>query len=233
MTISVIIPVYNEAGVIGRTVQHLLSAQHNGELKEVIVVDGGSTDGSQQEATNAGAMVIRSAKKGRATQMNEGASKATGSILYFLHADSLPPPMFSTDIMEAFDQGYRAGCYRLRFDVEHWFLRANSWFTRFDVNAFRFGDQSLFVTREVFFQAGEFCEKHLVMEDQEIIKRLRRHGNFIVLQKEVITSARKYVSNGVFRMQGVFYLIYVMYHLGYSQDRLIETFRRLVRQDKL
>lgn len=231
--ISVIIPVYNEEGVIGNTIRYLKTVSGTETMIEIIVVDGGSADDSVNEAKREGAQVKISRRKGRAAQMNDGARAATGTILYFLHADSFPPVGFSTDIIEAVKNGYPIGCYRLRFDLDHWFLKANAWFTRFDVNAFRYGDQSLFVTREVFLKAGGFCEDHMVMEDQEIIKRLRRHGKFTIVPKEVITSARKYVTNGVFKMQLFFFLIYFLYHLGYSQDKLVAIFRKLVKQDKL
>lgn len=165
--------------------------------------------------------------------MNEGARVAAGNVLYFVHADCLPPASFPGDILEAVRNGFSMGCYRLRFDLNHWFLQANAWFTRFDVNAFRYGDQSLFVTRLMFEENNGFCEKHVVMEDQDIIKRLRRHGRFAILPKEITTSARKYRANGVFKMQVVFYLIYLLYRLGYSQETILGLFRKLVRQDKL
>ena len=82
--------------------------------------------------------------------MNLGATIAKEKVLYFLHADSTPPQNFTADISKAVGQGYGIGCYRLAFDYKHWLLKANCWFTRFDVNAFRFGDQSLFVTKEIF-----------------------------------------------------------------------------------
>lgn len=231
--ISVIIPVFNEEGVIGRTIQHLKAVSMGEDLKEVIVVDGGSRDKSIDEAEKEGALVIRSLRKGRAAQMNEGARVARGTILYFLHADSIPPSSFISDITEAVQNGFPMGCFRLRFDVDHWFLSANAWFTRFDVNAFRYGDQSLFVTKDIFCETGGFRETFIVMEDNEYIKRLRRHGRFIILPKTVITSGRKYLTNGVFKMQGIFYLMYFMYTLGYSQKTLLHVFRKFVRQDKI
>lgn len=234
MMISVIIPAYNEQGVIGNTIRYLKSVTENNEsLTEIIVVDGGSSDNTVNEAKSEGAVVIQSPRKGRAAQMNEGARVAQGSILYFLHADSIPPSTFVSDILNAVEKGFPMGCYRLRFDFDHWFLKANAWFTRFDVSAFRYGDQSLFVSQEHFKKVAGFCEKHIVFEDYEIIKRLRKHGRFAILSKEVTTSARKYVENGVFKMQSIFYLMYFMYRLGYSQERLLAMFRKLVRQNKL
>ncbi|HEU5145982.1 MAG TPA: glycosyltransferase family 2 protein, partial [Chryseosolibacter sp.] len=184
-------------------------------------------------ARREGATVIECPRKGRSAQMNDGAQKSRGSILYFLHADSIPPRSFAEDIRRAVQAGNAMGCYRLRFDFNHWFLKANAWFTRFDINAFRYGDQSLFVTRCCFEKAGGFCEKHIVMEDNEIVRRLKKLGRFVILPREVITSARKYIDNGVFKMQGAFYLIYFLYQIGYSQEKLLNTFRKIIRQDKL
>ncbi len=76
------------------------------------------------------------------------------------------PKGFTYDIITAINAGYKAGCYMLSFDHNHWFLKANCWFTGFDVDTIRFGDQSLFVTNEKFLEVGGFCEKHIVLEDQ-------------------------------------------------------------------
>lgn len=231
--ISIIIPVYNEEAVIGKTLRYLRSVTTDDSGIEIIVCDGGSDDKSVDEAHRAGVIVIKCRRKGRAAQMNTGVRISRGAILYFLHADSLPPPSFAADIRNAVRAGNTMGCYRLRFDLNHWFLKANAWFTRFDINAFRYGDQSLFVTRECFEKAGGFSEEHAIMEDNEIVRRLKRFGRFVVLPREITTSARRYVANGVYKMQGVFYLIYFLYQIGYSQEKLLTTFRKIVRQDKL
>jgi rSAM/selenodomain-associated transferase 2 len=231
--ISVIIPTYNEAGHIGQTVAWLMQQKHAEAITEIIVADGGSSDATLQEARNAGAVAVSSPGKGRSAQMNYGASIAKGPVLYFLHADTKPPVHFTRDILHAIASGCKAGCYMLSFDHDHWFLKANCWFTRFDVNAVRFGDQSLFVRKDVFMQAGGFCEQHIVMEDQEIIPRLRKFGRFQVIKKPVLTSARKYLQNGIYKTQAVFFLIYFMYRFGYSQQRLVSTYRKYIQQDKL
>lgn len=229
---SIIIPTYNEADQIAQTISktHAANSKHEAEI---IVVDGGSTDDTISIAEQCGATVVKCERKGRAAQMNKGASVARYELLYFLHADSIPPNDFTSQILGAYSQGIKSGCFRLAFDNNHWFLTANAWFTRFDVNAVRFGDQSLFVAKDVFEKSGCFRENLLMMEDQEIIRRLKKYGKFKVMNDYVITSARKYLDNGVYRMQGIFYRIWAMYYLGYSQEQMLKAHRRLIRRHKL
>ncbi|WP_207428995.1 TIGR04283 family arsenosugar biosynthesis glycosyltransferase [Pedobacter sp. SYSU D00535] len=231
--ISIIIPAFNEASCIGNTIRRIKEIADADHIREVIVVDGGSTDETLQIAARAGAKAVISPIKGRSAQMNYGASLATAEVLYFLHADTLPPEGFSHDILSAVAQGQHAGCFMLAFDHPHWFLQANCWFTRFDFNYFRFGDQSLFVAKDVFLGAGGFCERHIVMEDQEIIQRIRKLSPFTVIRKPVLTSSRKYLQNGIYRTQAIFFLIFFMYQLGFSQQKLVHTYRKLIRQDKV
>jgi rSAM/selenodomain-associated transferase 2 len=231
--ISLIIPTFNEAGTIEKLVAYIRQLATDEYMHEIIVADGGSTDDTCLLARQAGALAIVSPRKGRGAQMNYGASQATGDILYFLHADSYPPPNFCQDIAGAVAQGYSSGCYRLAFDEPHPFLRLNAWFTRFNINAVRFGDQSLFVTREVFHKSGGFREDLIVMEDQEIISRIRKHAKFKVLSGQVTTSARKYRENGIYKLQGVFFLIYFLYQLGVPQEKLVQIYKQLIRQNKV
>ena len=231
--ISVIICAYNEEQFIAETVRQLWLNDRLKYISEIIVVDGASTDNTVAQAQRAGARVLHSPKRGRAAQMNFGAYNAKGDIFYFIHADSYPPDGFSSDIVGAVNNNYACGCYQLKFDHDHWFLNANAWFTRFGLSAFHYGDQSLFVTRSVFMKSGGFCEKHIVMEDYEFLKRIRAIGRFNVLGRSVVTSARKYLDNGIFYLQSVFVLIFFMYKLGIPQQTLVSTYRKLVKQDKL
>ena len=231
--ISVIIPTYNEEAHIKATIQWVWQFDESNLIKEIIIADGGSTDDTVAIATAEGVKVVISEKKGRAAQMNFGAFFATEEILYFLHADTHPPRNFAKDISKVIEQGFGAGCFRLSFDNNHWFLKANCWFTQFDVNAIRFGDQSLFVTKDSFEKAGKYCEKHIVMEDQHLIKRLKKITRFTIIKKAVVTSARKYLENGIYKTQGIFFIIYFMYRFGYPQQKLLASYRKLIKQDKL
>ena len=226
--ISIIIPVLNEENVIAGLIAEL--KKRSGEIEtEIIVADGGSYDNTRQLATESGAKVIICKGKGRARQMNEGAAHASGNVLYFLHADTTPPFNFPMGIHRSIHDGADAGCYRLQFDDEHPLLRAFAWFTRFDLNWFRFGDQSLFIKRGVFDEIGGFDESLIVMEDQEIVKRIRLRHNFKLMEEHVITSARKYRANGVLRLQLIFTLIFLLYYIGVKQDVLISIYKDLIK----
>ncbi|MDE3144289.1 MAG: TIGR04283 family arsenosugar biosynthesis glycosyltransferase [Bacteroidota bacterium] len=231
--ISVIIPTFNEEEHIAATIKILRQYDEQNLIKEIIIADGGSTDNTVVIAKSQNVITVISQKKGRAAQMNFGASNATSEILYFLHADTIPPNNFTNDIVQSIQQGYGAGCFMLSFDHDHWFLKANCWFTRFDVNAIRFGDQSLFVTKDNFNKVNGFKEDHIVLEDQQIIKQLKKVTWFVIIKKPVLTSARKYIENGIYKTQLIFFIIYFMYHLGYSQQKLVTTYSKLIRQNKL
>lgn len=230
--LSIIIPTYNEADQIVQTISKIHAASNAKEI-ELIIVDGGSTDKTIDFANECGATIIESEHKGRAAQMNKGASIAKGEILYFLHADSIPPQNFIAHILDAHKNGATSGCFRLAFDYKHWFLKTQSWCTRFDVNAIRFGDQSLFITNEAFKKSGGFREDLLMMEDQEIIHRIKKHGKFTIINAYVTTSARKYLDNGIYRMQTIFYCIWFLYYVGFSQQKLLKLHKKFIRKHKL
>lgn len=230
MKISIIIPVYNEAGVIEHLLEYLFVNAEPAHLIEIIVVDGKSEDCTAVLAKKAGARVIACDKRNRSAQMNRGAEHARGDILYFLHADSHPPPGFTSDIVNAVQSGKSSGSFRLDFDYFHWFLKMNCWFTRFDFSAFRYGDQSLFVTKTCFNAAGRFNEDFELMEDHDIAGRVRKKcSDHVIIKKTITTSARRYLKNGIFRLQFIYYLIFLLYSLGFSQKQLMGLYRRRIK----
>lgn len=229
MKISIIIPALNEAERIGSLVRELRQ-RGSGSVGEIIVVDGGSGDPTATRAEEAGARILEPDKKGRAVQMNFGAEHARHPLLYFLHADSMPPERFDSKILQARADGYRAGCFRLGFDRDHTILGFYAWCTRFDLNAFRFGDQSLFISKRLFEEIGGYDPTLKVMEDNEIVRRIKKEHPFKIIPEEVVTSARKYSANGIIRLQLIFILIYVLFFFGISQEKLVSTYKKLVSE---
>jgi len=217
---SIIIPTLNEEERLAVCLD-ALARDLPADLIEVIVADGGSRDKTLEVAKAWGAITVL-CTCGRARQMNAGARMARGHFLWFLHADTLPPPHWLAQLRVGASSGLPA-CFSLRFDQgeKSWWLRFFAWGSRQKVNAFRFGDQSLFVAASEFRVMGGYREDHLLMEGHEMILRLSRAlGDILLLPASVTTSARRYLRYGVVRTQLVFLLIFCLYYLGVAQPRL-------------
>jgi Glycosyltransferases involved in cell wall biogenesis len=223
--LSIIIPTYQEASFIGPLVSHCL---HQPGVLEVIVVDAASPDGTAQLAKDHGADVHPAVKAGRAPQMNQGAEVARGPVLHFIHADSWPPDGFPEAIAHAVSQDYAAGCFRSRFVTANRFLLANSYLTRFRGIVFRGGGQTLFCTAELFRQVGGYNRQLMVMEEYDLIQRLKQHTTFRIIPQNVRVSIRKYQERGAVRLQLAYGLIFILFFAGVSQCRLISLYKRLI-----
>jgi cellulose synthase/poly-beta-1,6-N-acetylglucosamine synthase-like glycosyltransferase len=152
--------------------------------------------------------------------MNAGALAARGEALLFLHADTRLPPDGLSLIQQALAQpGVAAGSFYLRFDHDHLFLRLYSLCSRINHPLFTYGDQGLFLPAEVFWQVGGF-PAWSIMEDVEMLRRLQRTGRIVKIQRPVITSARRYLQNGVIRQQTLNTALVLLYHLGTSPSLL-------------
>lgn len=218
--ISVIIPTLNEEDCIGRLLRHLKMNSSKDIIAEFIIVDGGSYDATTEIVSNIEDTILLYSKKGRAVQMNVGAEHATGNILYFLHADSFPPMDFDALIAAEVGKGNPAGCFKMKFDRAHWWLKLASWFTKFHWRACRGGDQSQFITKELFEELGCFDEGFMVYEDNDLINKLYARNQFVVIQKWLTTSARRYSANGIWKLQYHFWTIYIKKWFGASAEEL-------------
>ena len=212
MKLSIIIPTYNEAANIAGLINELLEHAHDQQV-EIIVSDAGSKDATMEVAAKAGVVVLKSPKPGRAAQMNYATRFAHGDVLYFVHADVGINPDYFKDIENAISEGFDAGCYRFRFDSDRPILKINSFFTRFDRLMCRGGDQTLFVTRKVFDQLNGFDEYYSIMEDYDIIIRIRKIAQFRIIPKNVTVSARKYENNSWLRVQIANLTAFAMFYL--------------------
>jgi rSAM/selenodomain-associated transferase 2 len=214
VTLSVIVPMLNEEHVIGATLDAI---RRGAPDAEIIVVDGGSTDRSGEIARPRCNLLIHSAP-GRARQMNAGASATHSAVLAFVHADTFVPARFATDIAAALaDPGIVGG----RFDVElderspamQMLGKLISIRSRLMHSAT--GDQAIFVRSDVFRHLGGFPEIELC-EDVEFVRRLRRVGRFACLRSRVITSARRWQRDGLFRTIIRMWVIKSLYLAGIS-----------------
>ncbi|MGI4804813.1 MAG: TIGR04283 family arsenosugar biosynthesis glycosyltransferase [Janthinobacterium lividum] len=227
MTVSIIIPTFNEAENIGRLV-HYLRENSDDNLVEIIVSDGSSTDKTVAIAKNAGAKVVKSPEKGRAWQINFGASMATGNLLYFVHADTIPPKSYLKDIVKAVQQGDQMGRYLSCYDSKSWLLKINALLSRIDTFAGMGGDQTLFITQELFEETGGFNDEMKIMEEFEFSARAREEGKYKIILKPVLICARKYDTNGWLKVQKANYTIVRMYQNGASQEDMVSKYKQML-----
>lgn len=225
--ISIIIPVLNEEASIGSILAYLKNNSTKKNIKEILIIDGGSTDDTVAIATQINCSIIIS-PKGRAKQMNIGAKQADGDILYFLHVDTLPPKNFDSSILEAIANGSQTGCFQMKFDSKSRFLSFFAWFSRVNHKLCRGGDQSLFITKTLFEKSEGFNEDYVVYEDNEFIGRLYEMVPFKILPRHVKTSARRYEERGEVILQYHFGMIHLKNYFGAGPEQLHDYYKRKI-----
>lgn len=198
------------------------------DAEKVLDTKFSTENSTRTDAEDKTKIVLLNSKNGRAKQMNVGAKAATGTILYFLHADSFPPKHFDIFILNEIQKDNHAGCFRLKFDSNHLWLRLAGWFTKFNFKACRGGDQSLFVTKALFNKIGGFDESFVIYEDNIFITQLYKLKQFTVINKPIITSARLYKKHGIFKLQFYFWMIYLKKWLGASANELHEYYKEKI-----
>lgn len=209
--LSVVIPCLNEAERLSGT---LARVEEGGGGCEIVVVDGGSTDGTREiAAAYPGVRLVR-APRSRGIQLNAGAAATSGESLLFLHADTLPPVDFAARIAEILERpGVAAGSFCLAFDAGGPALGLYAWCSRIGHPLFTYGDQGLFLRRSTFERIGGFAPIPL-LEDVEIQERLRAWGRFVKVQVPVVTAARRFQARGAVRQQVVNGLLVLAFRAG-------------------
>jgi len=220
--LSIIIPTLNEARLLPRL---LASLTLLGFLEpEIIVVDGGSTDGTCRTAKDAGAVVVEHTP-GRGGQLRRGAAIASGEFLLFLHGDSvLTPEAVETVRRETIERSFRIGVFRLRFDVRRPVYRLYSFFSRIDSRWTTFGDQGVLIARALYDSVGGFPDQPL-LEDVEFFRRVRMECRIVKFSSGIVTSARRFEANGPIRTQWRNLKMLIDYHCGGSVETLAERYR--------
>ena len=226
MTITVIIPTFNEERSLPRTLAHTAARGFD----NIVVVDGGSTDQTRavvevfasRFTLHASRLILLASPPGRARQMNQGAKESRADVLLFLHADTELPPNAKQVIGQALrDPACIGGRFDVQFDRSS--LLGSAICTLMNLRSrwsgIATGDQAIFVRRAIFEQLGGYAEIPL-MEDVEFTRRLKRAGRVVALYEKVTTSFRRWETYGPVRTILLMWTLRVFYWLGVSPHQL-------------
>jgi rSAM/selenodomain-associated transferase 2 len=225
MQISVIVPVFNEASSIRSFLSNLRERTRGAEI---IVVDGASTDGTDQLAQELCDQVIRTSERSRAKQMNAGAAAARGDIFWFLHADAEVPLESLNEIGRIMrNPEICGGFFRIRLPAAPAVYRLTDGFAHYAglLLRMRCGDHGIFCRQTAFVEAGGFPDVPL-MEDVEFFRRLRRCGRIVHSNKRIGASPRRYETIGPTRLTFAYGSIATLYLFGVSLSALARIYRR-------
>jgi hypothetical protein len=224
--LSVIVPALNEAAHIEKTILNAWSPD-----AELIVVDGGSRDRTAERAEHAGAVVIKG-PRGRALQQNRGAAAARGSVLLFLHADTLLPKDYVTQVFETLmDRGIALGAFRFKTNLDRPLMRGIEFTTHFRSRYLRlpYGDQALFVRKSHFQAAGGFPEMPIA-EDLFFVRLVSKQGRIAIAPAHAVTSGRRWKEVGLLRTTLINQLILAGFALRISPETLAAFYRRVAKK---
>jgi rSAM/selenodomain-associated transferase 2 len=221
--VSVIVPTLEEDTRIEGTLRDLLA--QDPAPREVIVVDGGSKDGTASRAAACQGARVLDSKAGRGRQLDLGARSARGSVLLFLHADTRLPSGALRRVEET-AASVVGGRFRVRFPHRHPVLRLSEACSRFPFPFTSFGDSAFFVRRDVYLRMGGF-EPIPLFEDVRFFRRLRREGPVCVLPEAVTTDCRRFCEEGPWRRLGENALLFLAHRAGVSPARLHAHYSRV------
>jgi Glycosyltransferases involved in cell wall biogenesis len=222
--ISIIVPVWNEAPLICPFLEHV---RERAPETEIIVADGGSSDGTAELAEKFADRIVRT-RRNRAVQMNAGARVASGDVLWFLHVDVELPPQCSDEIGRTLnDPNVAGGYFRIRLPQSPFVYRLTDSFAHYAgiLLRMRCGDHGIFCRRQLFEDLGGFPETP-IMEDVEFFRMLHRRGRVACMRKRIVANPRRYEQIGHVRLTLAYGLIATLYALGVSLPVLMWLYTR-------
>ena len=232
MLISIIIPVYNEQHNLLKKLSFLNEIAYKKPVEIIISNSPETTDCTINICKKfENVLFYNSPKKGRAAQMNYGAAKATGEIVVFLHADVQLPTNFYEEITQAINNNYKAGFFSYNFDRSSFLLNINSYFTKKDSLLAGGGDQCQFFLKTTFNELNGFNEDYCIMEDFEMIDRIRdKNIKYTVIQSKATVSARKYDNNSWLKVNLINGYVFMLYKFGVKPLILRKKYQNLLRE---
>ncbi len=214
--ISVIIPTLNEEGNILSLLSQLTQIE---ERIEIIVCDAGSTDSTLELTARFKGVKVICSEANRGQQMNKGASIAKGKWLWFVHADSHVNECHLNSIIRLEESEYAAGSFSLKFDKQYGLLHLYALVSKINHPMFTFGDQGIFVRKELFDELGGY-KCYPIMEDVDFVKRLFKRSNFFKVDLALETSSRRFVQEGVVFRQLKNIFLLCLFRMGVHPGRL-------------
>ncbi len=230
MSISIIIPCYNEHENLKKLIPHLKNYSNN-RLQDIIVVDACDSADSTEELCDMHKITyIRSQVTQRAHQLNIGAAYANGDILFFLHADTLPPETYVDDIVESLSGEYRFGYFRYSFEKASFLLKINGYFTRFKGVFSGGGDQGHFMEKSLYEEINGYDEAYVLMEDFALMNKIRKQKiPYIISSGTAIVSARKYDNRSYWKVNLTNLYLVILFKLGTKPSTLKDKYRTMMR----
>ena len=222
---SIVIPARNDAAALARTLPVLERLEHR-EHAEIVVAASGDPVGTTRAAGER-VRLLWPAGSTRATLMNAGAAAARGDVLFFVHADSVPPGDALPRIEAALaDSRVVGGAFEHRFAEAAWSLRAITWINRarYRITGNWYGDQGIFVRAAVFRALGGYRDLAL-MEDLDFSQRVKRHGRSVLIRAPLITSGRRFLTRGPWRTFGFIVWLLARWTLGLDTERYASRWR--------
>jgi len=225
--ISVIIPIFNEEEYIKPCLRGIYKQKSD---YEIIIVDYSSADSTIKIAKKYSKVRVIKSKKGRVMQMNTGTIKAKGDILLFLHADTIMPTNAFVKIESSIGKGFIGGGFLQRFSEKNFLLRLVS--LRSNLRTLTthifFGDQAMFVRKDIFEKLNGFRDIP-IMEDLEFSKRMKKEGKVSIIKNKVFISGRNYLRNGILKLTFIYFILMVMYHLGFDYKKIKKVHDLMVK----
>ncbi|MDX8381892.1 MAG: TIGR04283 family arsenosugar biosynthesis glycosyltransferase [Ghiorsea sp.] len=222
-SLAIVIPVYNEVKVLPKALKSLQELN----VDELVFVDGGSTDGTQQVIEEAGFVCLQS-EAGRAKQMNMGSESTISKIILYLHIDTSLSSSDISNIKKSYKHGYSSGRFNIKFTngsityrIISFFINMRSRFTKVST-----GDQGIFVTRKAYEQVGGIPDLKL-MEDVAFTKALKRVGRVACLSDNLVTSSRRWENHGVMKTVWLMWKLRFLFWLGVDSNKLSQMYRNV------